>query len=68
MKGYVVLAGMALLAGIALAACGDGGSTGEAPPAVNPADFQSEIDNPLSPFFFPEAKGLRGGGTRCGDG
>ncbi len=60
MKRYVVLAGMALLAGAALAACGDGEGSGQAPPAVNPADFQFKIDNPLSPFSSLKPKVFEG--------
>ena len=52
MKGYLLLVGMATLGVLILAACGGGGEdvAQTTPAAINPADFQATIDNPMFPL------------------
>lgn len=50
MKWHLLFVGVAAIAGLALTACGGGGGAGESTPAINPADFQALVDNPLFPL------------------
>ena len=64
MRRLLFLAGLAVIAGLALAACGGGGGGGDGSaqtaPTVNAADFQARIDNPLFPLSSLEPKVFRG--------
>ena len=52
MKGYLLMTGIATLGVVFLGACGGGGEDAAqtTPAAINPADFQATIDNPLFPL------------------
>ena len=52
MKGFLLLVGTATLGVVVLGACGGGGEDAAqtTPAAINPADFQATIDNPLFPL------------------
>jgi len=49
MKRFALFAGGLAVGAVLFVACG-GGTTKEASPALNPADFQASIDNPLFPL------------------
>lgn len=52
MKGHLS-GGVLALAALAFAACGGGGGGTTAGPAIDPADFQAEVDNPFFPLSSP---------------
>jgi hypothetical protein len=64
MKRHLLFVSVAAIAGLALAACGgggsDGGGTSQTAPAINPADFQSRVDNPLFPLSSLGPKAFEG--------
>lgn len=60
MRRLLLLAGLAAIASLAVAACGGGGGPGQATPAINPADFQARIDNPLFPLSSLKPKVFEG--------